>query len=167
MICFLCPLALTYVLRRCELFWVFSEFLPTTLALEVMQLPQFIHPSVCPSVCLFPHYLFNWVTFDLDLLHMYRSWLGLNVEVRVRVLIRNTVGGTSIVSRGQAVVWLWVKRVYMTGVSNSLVLFCAALSDHKVLLHSDSFSRLTDTCQALSALMYPLKYRSPGCSTAI
>ena len=50
--------------------------------------------------------------------------------------------------------------VFFSGISNSLWIFCAALSDHKVLFHSDSFSRLTDTCHALSALMYPLKYRS-------
>jgi len=48
----------------------------------------------------------------------------------------------------------------LSGINNSLLIFCAALSDHKVLFHSDSFSRLTDTCLALSALMYPLKYRS-------
>ena len=50
-------------------------------------------------------------------------------------------------------------RVCLSGISNSLLIFCAALSDHKVLFHSDCFSRLTDTCHALSALMYPLKYR--------
>jgi len=50
--------------------------------------------------------------------------------------------------------------VCLSGISNSLLIFCAALSDHKVLFHSDSFSRLTDTCHAVTALMYPLKYRS-------
>ena len=57
-------------------------------------------------------------------------------------------------------VFMCIYLCVCVGISNSLLIFCAVLSDHKVLFHSDSFSRLTDTCHALSALMYPLKYRS-------
>jgi len=43
------------------------------IAREVMQSP----PTVCPSVCPFPLYLSNRLTFDLDLLHVCGSlpWL--------------------------------------------------------------------------------------------
>ena len=43
--------------------------LPTALAWEVMQ----SLPSVCPSFRLFPFYLWNWLTVDLELLHASRS----------------------------------------------------------------------------------------------
>lgn len=46
-----------------------------------------------------------------------------------------------------------------TGIQNVLTLFCAALTDHKILFHSQSYSRLTDACQAINILQYPLKYR--------
>nr|XP_022319337.1 myotubularin-related protein 13-like isoform X1 [Crassostrea virginica] len=44
------------------------------------------------------------------------------------------------------------------GIQNVLTLFCAALTDHKILFHSQSYSRLTDACQAINILQYPLKY---------
>ncbi|KAI0213842.1 Myotubularin-related protein 13 [Lamellibrachia satsuma] len=44
------------------------------------------------------------------------------------------------------------------GISNTLSVYCAALTDHKVLFHSQSYTRLTDASHALTALMYPLKY---------
>ncbi|NWS78260.1 MTMR5 protein, partial [Crotophaga sulcirostris] len=39
-----------------------------------------------------------------------------------------------------------------------LYLFCAALTEHKILFLSSSYQRLTDACRALLALMFPLKY---------
>ncbi|NWI61051.1 MTMR5 protein, partial [Calyptomena viridis] len=39
-----------------------------------------------------------------------------------------------------------------------LFLFCAALTEHKILFLSSSYQRLTDACRALLALMFPLKY---------
>ena len=47
-----------------------------------------------------------------------------------------------------------------TGIHNVMVLVCAALTDHKILFTSQSYNRLADTSNALSALLYPLKYRS-------
>ncbi|KAL3842272.1 hypothetical protein ACJMK2_020304 [Sinanodonta woodiana] len=47
------------------------------------------------------------------------------------------------------------------GIYNTLSLFSAALTDHKILFHSQSFSRITSACQALFALQYPLKCNSP------
>lgn len=61
--------------------------------------------------------------------------------------------------------WKWVINwhdcwfLLLTGIQNVLTLFCAALTDHKILFHSQSYSRLTDACQAINILQYPLKYR--------
>ncbi|QQP48749.1 Uncharacterized protein FKW44_009166, partial [Caligus rogercresseyi] len=44
------------------------------------------------------------------------------------------------------------------GIRSTLSLFCAGLTEHKILFLSESFSRLTDSCLALIALLYPLKY---------
>ncbi|XP_053506818.1 myotubularin-related protein 5 isoform X4 [Ictalurus furcatus] len=44
------------------------------------------------------------------------------------------------------------------GIVNVLYLFCAALTEHKILFLSKSYQRLTDACRALLAIMYPLKY---------
>ncbi|XP_017694369.1 PREDICTED: myotubularin-related protein 5 [Lepidothrix coronata] len=50
------------------------------------------------------------------------------------------------------------------GITNVLFLFCAALTEHKILFLSSSYQRLTDACRALLALMFPLKYRQDGLS---
>ncbi|XP_036390666.1 myotubularin-related protein 13-like isoform X3 [Megalops cyprinoides] len=47
------------------------------------------------------------------------------------------------------------------GIQNVLSLFCAVLTEHKVLFHSTSYQRLGDACRALQALMFPLKYSYP------
>lgn len=39
-----------------------------------------------------------------------------------------------------------------------LVLFCGVMTEHKILFHSASYSRLTEGCRALTALMYPFRY---------
>ncbi|XP_055715970.1 myotubularin-related protein 13 [Phlebotomus papatasi] len=44
------------------------------------------------------------------------------------------------------------------GIKNVLLLFCAMMTEHKILFHSKSYSRLTDSCRALTALMYPFRY---------
>ncbi|XP_023320914.1 myotubularin-related protein 13 isoform X8 [Eurytemora carolleeae] len=44
------------------------------------------------------------------------------------------------------------------GISNVLTLFSAVLTEQKILFHSQSFSRLTDSCTALTALIYPMRY---------
>ncbi|KAJ8269250.1 hypothetical protein COCON_G00118570 [Conger conger] len=44
------------------------------------------------------------------------------------------------------------------GINNVLYLFCAALTEHKILFLSCSYHRLTDACRALLAIMFPLKY---------
>ena len=44
------------------------------------------------------------------------------------------------------------------GIRNVLWLIMAALTEQKILFHSESFARLTDSCTALVALLYPLKY---------
>lgn len=46
-----------------------------------------------------------------------------------------------------------------SGIQNVLSLFCAVLTENKVLFHSASFQRLSDACRALESLMFPLKYR--------
>ncbi|KAJ8381482.1 hypothetical protein SKAU_G00022600 [Synaphobranchus kaupii] len=44
------------------------------------------------------------------------------------------------------------------GINNVLYLFCAALTEHKILFLSSSYHRLTDACRALLAIMFPLQY---------
>ncbi|XP_069696125.1 myotubularin-related protein 13 isoform X2 [Periplaneta americana] len=44
------------------------------------------------------------------------------------------------------------------GIRNVLVLFCAIMTEHKILFHSKSYTRLTEGCRALTALMYPFRY---------
>lgn len=48
--------------------------------------------------------------------------------------------------------------ISLVGIRNVLVLFCAVMTEHKLLFHSKSYSRLTDGCRALIALMYPFRY---------
>ncbi|XP_051505041.1 myotubularin-related protein 13-like isoform X2 [Myxocyprinus asiaticus] len=47
------------------------------------------------------------------------------------------------------------------GIQNVLSLFCAVLTEHKVLFHSSSYQRLGEACRALESLMFPLKYSYP------
>lgn len=44
------------------------------------------------------------------------------------------------------------------GKKNVLLLYCAAMTENKILFHSSSYTRLSDSCRALTALMYPLRY---------
>ncbi|XP_075713709.1 myotubularin-related protein 5 isoform X3 [Rhinoderma darwinii] len=44
------------------------------------------------------------------------------------------------------------------GITNVLCLFCAALTEHKILFLSRSYQRLTESCRALLAIMFPLRY---------
>ncbi len=44
------------------------------------------------------------------------------------------------------------------GVSNVLTLFCACMTEMKVLVYSRSCSRLSGACTALAAIMYPMRY---------
>lgn len=48
---------------------------------------------------------------------------------------------------------------FLSGIVNVLYLFCAALTEHKILFLSSSYQRLTDACRGLLAIMFPLKYR--------
>ncbi|CAL1540470.1 unnamed protein product [Lymnaea stagnalis] len=44
------------------------------------------------------------------------------------------------------------------GVNNTLLVFSAALTDHKILFYSESCSRLCEASRAILTLHYPLKY---------
>ncbi|KAG8440127.1 hypothetical protein GDO86_006065 [Hymenochirus boettgeri] len=44
------------------------------------------------------------------------------------------------------------------GITNVICLFCAALTEHKILFLSSSYQRLTEACRALLAIMFPLRY---------
>lgn len=50
------------------------------------------------------------------------------------------------------------QAVLFSGIRNVLVLFCAIMTEHKILFHSKSYTRLTEGCRALTALMYPFRY---------
>ncbi|KAG5884190.1 hypothetical protein JTB14_020713 [Gonioctena quinquepunctata] len=47
---------------------------------------------------------------------------------------------------------------HQLGIRNVLVLFCAIMTEHKILFHSKSYNRLTEACRALTAVMYPFRY---------
>nr|CAH7747743.1 unnamed protein product [Callosobruchus chinensis] len=47
---------------------------------------------------------------------------------------------------------------HQLGIRNVLTLFCAVVTEHKVLFHSKSYNRLTEACRALTALIYPFRY---------
>lgn len=44
------------------------------------------------------------------------------------------------------------------GVNNVLILFCAVMTEQKILFHSSCINRLTDACHALTCLMFPFRY---------
>ncbi|KAI5738379.1 hypothetical protein M8J77_006210 [Diaphorina citri] len=44
------------------------------------------------------------------------------------------------------------------GIRNVLLLFCAVMTEHKILFQSRSYGHLTEACRALTALMYPFKH---------
>ena len=44
------------------------------------------------------------------------------------------------------------------GIRAVLTLFSAVLTEQKILLHSQSYTRLTDSCTALISLIYPMRY---------
>ncbi|CAG9860140.1 unnamed protein product [Phyllotreta striolata] len=44
------------------------------------------------------------------------------------------------------------------GIRNVIKLFCAIMTEHKILFHSKSYNRLTEACRALTAIMYPFRY---------
>jgi myotubularin-related protein 5/13 len=44
-------------------------------------------------------------------------------------------------------------------IQNLINIITAVLTDKKLLFHSRSYTRLTDACHAMQALIYPLKYR--------
>ena len=44
------------------------------------------------------------------------------------------------------------------GVRNVLTLFCAVMTELKIVFYSSSFNRLTEACTGLVALIYPMRY---------
>ncbi|XP_064480386.1 myotubularin-related protein 13-like isoform X2 [Ornithodoros turicata] len=44
------------------------------------------------------------------------------------------------------------------GIHNVVTLFCAAMTELKILFHSRSYTHLNDACSALTSLMFPFKY---------
>ena len=44
------------------------------------------------------------------------------------------------------------------GIDHVVTIFCAALSDIKILFFSKSYWKLTEACKAVEALLFPLKY---------
>jgi len=50
------------------------------------------------------------------------------------------------------------RLVQELGIHAVLTLFSAVMTEHKILFHSKSYTRLHDACHALTSLMYPFKY---------
>ncbi|ESO95293.1 hypothetical protein LOTGIDRAFT_232003 [Lottia gigantea] len=44
------------------------------------------------------------------------------------------------------------------GINNTLAIFSAVITDHKILFFSESYCHLTEACHAVTSLCYPLKY---------
>nr|XP_039258097.1 myotubularin-related protein 5-like isoform X1 [Styela clava] len=51
--------------------------------------------------------------------------------------------------------------LHQLGILNVMNILCAALVDQKLLFYSCSFTRLTESCNALTALMFPFSYSYP------
>ncbi|MFH4973292.1 hypothetical protein AB6A40_000001 [Gnathostoma spinigerum] len=47
---------------------------------------------------------------------------------------------------------------HLGSIYNLLLILCAVLTDHKLLMRSSSLSRLSDSCFALRCLLYPFDY---------
>lgn len=69
--------------------------------------------------------------------------------------LRNLIQQFSFISVTGSCASLLFKQL---GKKNVLLLYCAAMTEHKILFHSTSYSRLTESCRALTSLMYPLRY---------
>lgn len=104
------------------------------------------------------------------------------VQVRLEELIGNLLGGVRLPSPGSPAVKFSLgasdrqvvrppihplipasgARVALLfqqlGIRAVLDLFAAVLTEQKIIFHSQSFSRLTDSCAALVSLIYPMRY---------
>ena len=89
-------------IRHCKQYIMVSPLSPALSSVSLFVLASCTHPYVstdsvsgkvnvisrvrCPSVCFFPLYLLNELTFDLDVLHVHGSWQQLTGDWRSRSL---------------------------------------------------------------------------------
>lgn len=78
----------------------------------------------------------------------------INSTVKLKLKLIKTL----IRSRSKGCLTFFNLNLSRAGIRNVLVLFCAVMTEHKILFHSVSYSRLTEACRALTALMYPFRY---------
>ena len=76
---------------------------------------------------------------------LQRLYFGLSLKIAL-LLVSDTMHNKRILN-------------LLTGIHNMLSLFCAALTENKILFYSSSYAQLTNATQAMLALMYPLKFR--------
>ncbi|KAF9824718.1 hypothetical protein SFRURICE_010325, partial [Spodoptera frugiperda] len=112
---------------------------------------------------------------------IYTVWVE-NLGVPLETLVGNLVGGVLVPDPGGPQVRFSIgagdrqalqppaappmpvthTAVYMLlrllGIHNSVTLWCAVMSEHKVLLVSLAAARLAAACRALAALMFPFRY---------
>ncbi|XP_026736856.1 myotubularin-related protein 5 isoform X1 [Trichoplusia ni] len=112
---------------------------------------------------------------------IYTVWVE-NLGVPLETLVGNLVGGVLVPDAGGPQVRFSIgagdrqalqppaappmpvthTAVYMLlrllGIHNSVTLWCAVMSEHKVLLVSLAAARLAAACRALAALMFPFRY---------
>nr|XP_049697564.1 myotubularin-related protein 5 isoform X2 [Helicoverpa armigera] len=112
---------------------------------------------------------------------IYTVWVE-NLGVPLETLVGNLVGGVLVPGAGGPQVRFSIgagdrqalqppaappmpvthTAVYMLlrllGIHNSVTLWCAVMSEHKVLLVSLAAARLAAACRALAALMFPFRY---------
>lgn len=102
-------------------------------------------------------------------MNFYFLWNDFNIVFKKGMLFKNEyfIILNVIVSTLYVFIFNWnfeperlcfVCYLFLAGIRNVLVLFCAIMTEQKILFQSRSYSRLTDACRALTAIMYPFKY---------
>uniref|UniRef100_A0A671MVC9 Myotubularin-related protein 13-like n=1 Tax=Sinocyclocheilus anshuiensis TaxID=1608454 RepID=A0A671MVC9_9TELE len=76
-------------------------------------------------------------------------------------LVINSLSGMLMTNKNRNCKLLSLALFSDSRIQNVLSLFCAVLTEHKVLFHSSSYQRLGEACRALESLMFPLKYSYP------
>uniref|UniRef100_A0ABM0M8D4 LOW QUALITY PROTEIN: myotubularin-related protein 13-like n=1 Tax=Saccoglossus kowalevskii TaxID=10224 RepID=A0ABM0M8D4_SACKO len=101
----------------------------------------------------------------LDYFEHFRNCLGIiytvyieSMNVEIETLVANILGSVYVPPPGGPQIYEQIKGGDITSIHNVLCLFCAAMTDSKVLFLSSSYSRLTDASTALLAILFPLKY---------
>uniref|UniRef100_A0A4X2K3S2 SET binding factor 1 n=1 Tax=Vombatus ursinus TaxID=29139 RepID=A0A4X2K3S2_VOMUR len=150
---------------------------PFPQGIELVKEEEEAGERASPSALVPPTQLFAPKTLvlvsRLDHAEVFRNSLGLIYTIHVEglsVSLENVIGNLLTSAGGSSSLWgaggaLWglgralvASHRLLPGITNVLALFCAALTEHKILFLSRSYQRLTDACRGLLALLFPLRY---------